>query len=98
MSDPVPTSPACNLNAQACSVVILLLLPSPDKRCPSHHCALSHAAVGFHPHSVSILCPSCLKCFGSALCPALLFRDAAVHPGEVLSSRWLCSVAIWFVP
>lgn len=45
MSDPVPTSPACNLNAQACSVVILLLLPSSDKRCPSHHCALSHGAV-----------------------------------------------------
>lgn len=49
MSDPVPTSSACNVNAQTCTVVISFPFPSSDKRCPLCCCVWrrGHKAVLF---------------------------------------------------
>lgn len=97
MSDPVPTSPACNANAQTCSVVISFPFPSSDKRCPLR-CRVwrrGHKAVFFVPLWTLTLTsassvPDIRKHSGSALC--LFFRDSDVCFGMVFRSQRLRSL------
>lgn len=91
---PSLTSPACNRNAQTCSVVISLPFPSSDKRRPLSHRVLGSAlypALDLHP-TLFVLPPRQLKIRrvrSPAQPPALGMVTYIL--GELLRCRWLCS-------